>query len=469
MLFYEIFDRVKKRFLRLNIANKLLLGYLSLAALIIIISVFALWNLKRLNNINESVLKKNVPIIEASDKLIETLIVQELYGRRYAILKSPDMLELFWKRSEEFNNIASQIALLPALKQFPNEKLTSLHNDYNHALIQGISYLGNPSSRMSKEYEALIKSKQEELIGFIKKMSSDARHEQNMSALITSNIGTTAFRVVAVLCVSGLFIGIGFTILITRNISGSIHELTLATKHISEGRFDYKNNIHNQDELGELSGSFGEMARRLKRLEEMYLDASPLTRLPGGIAIENILKKRLDAGMSLAVCHMDLDNFKAFNDRYGYATGSEVIKATGIIIEEAATKIGTEEDFVGHIGGDDFVVVTSSGRYADICSAVINAFDKMIPQFYDENDRSRGYIKGKTRHGEEVDFPIMTISIAVVTNKERGFTSVFQIGEIAAELKEYAKSIPGSIYVVDKRRKELQQSQSSLPGIGIDS
>lgn len=453
----SILKKLSARFFRLNIANKLLLGYLPLPIIIILISLFALSSLKRLNNINESVLDTDYPVIEASDKMIDNLLAQELYGRRYAILKSSDMLVLFWKRSEEFNQIAEQIALLPGRKKFPMDSLISLHNEYNTVLMQGVEYLAKPASSRAKEYEGRIKKKQEELIRLIKKMSSDARHDQNEKALMTSKIATTAFRVTALLCIAGLLLGLGSTILITGNISGSINQLKLATKDISEGRFDYTYNIQNKDELGELSNSFSEMARRLKRLEEMYLDANPLTRLPGGIAIENVLQKRLSAGAPLAFCLIDMDNFKAFNDRYGYANGSEVIKATAVIIEEAAAKNGTVGDFVGHIGGDDFVLITTPERYVNICNAVIETFDKTIPSFYDPEDRNRGYITGKTRQGQEVPFPLMTISIAVVTNNERSFKSVAEIGAVAAELKEYAKSIKGSIYVVDKRRKALQR------------
>lgn len=151
---------------------------------------------------------------------------------------------------------------------------------------------------------------------------------------------------------------------------------------------------------------------------------------------------------------LDLDNFKAFNDRYGYAMGSEVIKATARIIEEVVSKNGTVGDFIGHIGGDDFVVITSPERYTNICKGVIEAFDKTIPDFYDNEDRTRGNFIGKTRQGHVVTFPLMTISIAVVTNNDRKLAYIAEVGEIAAELKDYAKSLPGSTYVVDKRRKD---------------
>ena len=210
--------------------------------------------------------------------------------------------------------------------------------------------------------------------------------------------------------------------------------------------------IDTQDEIGSLARDFVAMGKRLRHLEEMYLDASPLTRLPGGIAIENVLKKRLSSAQPVAFCVFDLDNFKAFNDRYGYANGSEVIKATARIIETAVKQKGSADDFVGHVGGDDFVVVTTPDSMRAIAAEIVGEFDKTIPGFYDEEDRKRGHILGKTRQGVEMEFPIMTISIAIVTNEHRKLSNPLEASEIAAELKDYAKTIPRSVFVIDKRR-----------------
>ncbi|MBI2487728.1 MAG: GGDEF domain-containing protein [Deltaproteobacteria bacterium] len=186
-------------------------------------------------------------------------------------------------------------------------------------------------------------------------------------------------------------------------------------------------------------------------MEEMYLDANPLTQLPGSIATENVIKKRLETGSPMAFCFVDIDNFKSLNDRYGYARGNEILKFTAKTIEAKVAEHGTEEDVIGHIGGDDFIFVTSLDRYEKTCAAIIEVFDKTIPDFYDSDDRNRGYITGVTRQGEEVSFPILTLSIVVVTNQKREIESHIQVGEIAADLKNYAKSLPGSIYIVDRR------------------
>jgi GGDEF domain-containing protein len=113
---------------------------------------------------------------------------------------------------------------------------------------------------------------------------------------------------------------------------------------------------------------------------------------------------------------------------------------------------GSDDDFIGHIGGDDFVVLTNPDLYKDICEAVIKRFDETIPNFYDKKDRNRGHIVGQNRQGEQVNFPLASISIAVVTNEKRKLLNHIQFGEVAAEMKEHAKSVSGSVFMVDQRR-----------------
>jgi len=122
----------------------------------------------------------------------------------------------------------------------------------------------------------------------------------------------------------------------------------------------------------------------------------------------------------LVFCMLDLDNFKSYNDRYGYAKGNEVIKATAVIIETAVAEHGGKDDFAGHIGGDDFAVITTAEKYEQICNTIITGFDENIVFFYNTIDRTRGSIVSKNRRGEEMLFPLMTISIGVVTNEKGG-------------------------------------------------
>ncbi|MGD8670989.1 MAG: hypothetical protein PVF31_12930, partial [Desulfobacterales bacterium] len=121
------------------------------------------------------------------------------------------------------------------------------------------------------------------------------------------------------------------------------------------------------------------------------------------------------------------------------------------VINEAVAKYGSEDDFIGHIGGDDYVLITTPDLYPRICQAVIDQFDKTIPGFYNENDRKRGHIVGENRQGQEVKFPLASLSIAVVTNVKRKFKNHIQYGEVAAEMKEHAKTVAGSTVMVDQR------------------
>jgi diguanylate cyclase (GGDEF)-like protein len=188
--------------------------------------------------------------------------------------------------------------------------------------------------------------------------------------------------------------------------------------------------------------------RRTKR----DLEANPLTRLPGNVAILNELSSRIESKKTYAVCYVDLDKFKAYNDKYGFEHGDTVIRETARILLGAAKEYGNPLDFVGHIGGDDFVVVTTPEASNKICEKIIHDFDKISPSFYNQEDRKNGFIVGKDRRGETQRIPLLSVSIGVVSNETRDITHVAQIGEIGAELKKIAKSIEKSNYVKDKRQ-----------------
>ena len=193
------------------------------------------------------------------------------------------------------------------------------------------------------------------------------------------------------------------------------------------------------------------MMKKIQESQLLCLDASPLTRLPGNIAIEQVLKEKMEHGEKFALCYIDLDDFKAFNDRYGYARGSELIKMTGEVVHTAKHAHGDTGDFVGHIGGDDFVLITSPENIDVVCQAIIAAFDQAAPSFYDDDDRARGYLEGTDRYGVSRRFPLISISIAVVSDTKRVFTSPIEIARVANEVKDYVKTLPGSNYLVDRR------------------
>ncbi len=182
-------------------------------------------------------------------------------------------------------------------------------------------------------------------------------------------------------------------------MSRAINKLKQATHRIAEGDFDHDPQIPTGDEIGDLAKDFTDMAARLKVLEQLSLDASPLTRLPGNIAIERILARRVNAGESFAVCYADLDNFKAYNDRYGYIKGNDVIRCTGEIIFDVVKQHGDDDAFVGHVGGDDFVMIVAPDRIPQVCNGVIDGFREMITAHYSPEDLEKGTTDGIDRYG----------------------------------------------------------------------
>jgi len=438
-------------FFRLTIAKKMLFGYGALLSLIIFISIFALFNLDRLNSINNSILERDIPIIDASDVMIDAVLDQELFASRYAILKTPDMLEIFWDRSSWFEETAKSLRNIPDSDQSQINMLNSYHREYNESVMQILSPPEGASPADVMVFEETAKTKQEDIIDLLKTMSENALAQQMEKTGTTAVIGSLAFKAAALMCAVGFILSLLAATLITRNISGAIKELKLATEMVSDGKFDYRPNIKNTDELRDLSDAFITMSDRLRNLEAKNLDSSPLTRLPGGVTIEKVMGKRIETHESFAFCLMDIDNFKAFNDRYGYAKGNQLIKDTAKTIKKVVSEFGNEDDFVGHIGGDDFVLVSSPERYAKVCDEVIADFNKKIPSFYSTEDNNRGYIVGENRQGKRDCFPLASISIAVVTDNENKMDSYIKVGEIAAELKEYAKMQEGSVCVFDKR------------------
>jgi diguanylate cyclase (GGDEF)-like protein len=194
--------------------------------------------------------------------------------------------------------------------------------------------------------------------------------------------------------------------------------------------------------------------RMILRRTERDLEANPLTRLPGNVSILNEISRRIENKTLFAVCYIDLNKFKAYNDKYGFEHGDEVIRETARILIRAAQELGNPDDFIGHIGGDDFVVITTPKVVEDVCKRIIADFDKIVLYFYNDTDRKAGFIVAHDRQGKEQNIPLLSMSIGVVSNEFRKIEHVAQIGEIGAELKELAKHSEKSNYVKDKRKED---------------
>lgn len=214
------------------------------------------------------------------------------------------------------------------------------------------------------------------------------------------------------------------------------------------------------DEILREGTSETEVAQRLGlllRRSDRDANVHPSTRLPGTIEIEAEMSRRMALGEIFGVCYADLDHFKEYNDRYSYFDGDRVIRLLAKLLHDVVKGMCGERGFVGHIGGDDFICILPVGAVNDVCAEIVSVFDLIVPYQYSEADRRAGYFFGKDRRGQLHRVPLMTLSIGVVTNERRVFTSAAQVSELATEMKGYAKTLAGSVYTVDRR------SESPLP------
>ena len=188
---------------------------------------------------------------------------------------------------------------------------------------------------------------------------------------------------------------------------------------------------------------------------QLQRQANPLTGLPGNVSIEKEVERRLAGDSEFVFMYADIDNFKAFNDYYGYRRGDDAIKVTAQIIIDVVKSVGNKDDFVGHVGGDDFVIISTPARYNAIASNIVKMFDQRIVRLFDKEDLDRGYVEVINRKGTADRFPLLTLTIAVVSSGKDRLDHIARISDIASELKRYGKTLEGSV-IVRERRKDGQ-------------
>lgn len=195
-----------------------------------------------------------------------------------------------------------------------------------------------------------------------------------------------------------------------------------------------------------------EIVARVKLLlkrNKQKMDSNPLTKLPGNPSIQTRVENEIAGGRKFAVLYCDLNNFKSFNDHYGFEAGDRVLKTVSQIITEAASV--DPSSFVGHIGGDDFIVVCAFEKAEEIAQKIIADLDTQAPSFYNEEDRRQGFMISTNRKGEREKFDFLSIGIGIVHNTKKPLVSFAMVSSIGTELKSLAKSHQGSYYAMDRR------------------
>lgn len=419
----------------------------------LIVGLYAIWNFKELNIITNDIILSDIPISENLAKLTDCILAQDLHEKRFINFQQPESESQFWSRSRQFKSLLTDTGNLSgSLKTFV-DNLGAYHDKYDELFIEES---GLVKAGRLKEAEKI--SRGEAKINFdkmllsIKDIDRAAKQQQNQHISRSNALGERALMIAIVLSVVSFAFGIMFALLITNHLTASIERLKAATHSIRSGNYDNLPEIKGADELADLEISFKEMSVRLKELEEMNLDANPLTKLPGNLAIEKELLTRLNETQKFSFCLIDLDNFKGFNDRYGYARGSDVIKWMSDVLTNIRKDLGTQEDFLGHIGGDDFVLICTPERVHAICDRIVDDFDRGIGRFYDPEDLKKGFIVSIDRNDKPTIFGIMTISIAVVNTDRTLIREPKEVALKVTELKQYAKTFPKSLCIMDRRR-----------------
>lgn len=432
--------------MKLTISRKLLFIYFFMALLTVLSSTYAIISLYHINHLAFNLANRDFSLLNTSKQMTNVLLDLESAEKKYLILKDPSLEDIYWLRSAELKTLIAKIKkITQGDNQRHPDRIAALNRQHGDTFRREVALI-----KENRSEEAAVLSRErgnrlmDDLTRTTKNLQKTAETDIHSRLNRINAEGEKSSRTTMILSTFSLTAGLLLALIITYNISRPLVQLKRATGAIAEGQFDYPVNIVRDDEIGSLAKAFRSMTERLKILEAKLRDESPLTGLPGNRAIEETIESRLLNKKRFSLCHVDLDHFKPFADKYGYAWGSEVIKEVAHILHEQRRFAAGEDDFIGHVGGDDFIVIAEPDRAEEICRAVTRDFDARIAKFYSKNDRETGFIVGKDRQGIFRKFPLITITIAIVTDDGTLFPNSLDMAQRAAELKEMVKTLQGS-------------------------
>lgn len=422
----------------LSLVQKMVLSFALSGICLMAGLLYAISGLGAMHKMEQEIADKDLKAATITIKLRELMAAQERLTGRFRILKLPEYKLIHDQNAEDFRRQVIQLKTV-----HNSDTIAAMESDFSrYSALADLLFAGkqSDSTEMKNSVEAVLKQ--------IDTISEDQRHDLSRK-LALSDIQEEH----TVTWALGLaFGGVVFSFLIAGwmvySFASSIGKLQHATHRIASGDFDHDPRIRSGDEIGSLSQDFRQMAVRLKELEQLSLDASPLTRLPGNIAIERDINRRLRDKGTFAMCYIDLDNFKSYNDHYGYIKASEVLKEVGKVIYDEVKGLGNPDAFVGHIGGDDFVVIISAELAEPACGAIINRIDTLVPSYYSAEDRRVGAIEGVDRYGVKRSFPLISVSIAALVCQPGDYEHAAEIATAAAAIKDQVKESAGSNYVI---------------------
>jgi len=435
---------------RLTVSQKIIAGFLVGALFSLAAILFALFYIQQQVDISGEVVNRDFRAVSLIRDLRGNLLAQERLEQQYLILRDDELLTLLKQRHDEFDqrwteftalDLAAQAALQAPTAQLQEER------------VKALGLLGGGKRA---ETEAFLRDVMAPLRRTLRdgldEISQDRGRRIDTALNTLNRQSVRAYRVTLVLLIVGVAIGGSVAFRVVRSINRSIYRLSYAARQASEGRFDFTLGAFGRDEFGHLASEFLAMGKKLLDLKKRLLDANPLTHLPGNLAIAQELDRRIVSLEPFAHIYIDIDHFKAFNDRYGYQMGSEAIARVGKIVKEVVELLGNPEDLVGHIGGDDYLLLSTPDKAEDLAKEIIHRFDHMT-DIYSEEDLQTGYYEGIDRFGDHRRYPLMSISVAIICSENLEYPSPQDISQECAKMKEHLKNLPGSNYLVDRRRR----------------
>ena len=435
-----------------TVTKKVVIGYLVIVLFTVCAVGYALFQLHQQTRHTEHLVQIEFSTFELLRDLQQNLLALENIEKQLLILRDIELVELRQNRNEELFNHIVTLQGLPVNEQSKTLlKVLEAYRQTDKHLAEALQVedwelATTLSDRTMVPLRAQIV---EQLVAYRE------RQQQQINSDLTQLSQKTgaAFRATAILTLFGICLSAPVTITVILSIHRSVRALKSATQSISAGRFDHRLELTGDDEFSELAHDFYQMGEKLREFEQLHLDANPLTLLPGNRAIDRAIDTRINQKIDFSHLYIDLDNFKSYGDRYGYKAGSDVISQVGDLVQAVVNEFGNPDDLVGHIGGDDYVVLTSLDKGELLAQIIISRFDQIVPTLYSPEDRQAQSFVGKDRYGVERKFPLMSISIAVIHSTRYKYPSRLAISQDCARLKEYLKLQDGSTYMVEEQSK----------------
>jgi GGDEF domain-containing protein/CHASE3 domain sensor protein len=435
-----------------TVTRKVALGYLVIIAFSLLALGYALISLHDHNRRTEQLVGGQFKTFILLRDIRQNLLSQENLEKQLVILRDPKLLGLLERRASELDGLLVDVKDSQQPDNFTSiQKKIEEYTSQARQLLQAFSK-GN-WDRGAKFAASITSPLRSQLLEFLADLRAQQQNILDRDLTELSQQSSKAYRLTLIISLFGILLSAPVALKVIASIHGSVKTLQKATQDIANGRFDIPIDIKSKDEFGQLAQDFASMARKLKELEQLSLDANPLTRLPGNLAIDRELDLRIAQKKPFAHLYIDLDNFKAYSDHYGYKVGSDAINLVGKLLRESVKRSGGSDDLVGHIGGDDYVVLTDPDRAEDLAKDIISTFDSHVPELYQQKDLEAGFVIATDRHGVKRSFPLLTISIAITLSENMVHPTPLSISHNCAKMKEHLKRLKNSNYLIDRRKQ----------------